>query len=1020
MSINSLNNQTMAKSMNGLNIINADQINTNNFNATTLTSTNLTTNNLTATGTITLPAGSIDDIDLTSNVALLNRNPQTFTGVNTFNNQTNFSSGISATNSQTISFGTNAPTMSGANIGNATIPDGALSSNIALLNRNPQTFTGANTFNDNITIVNGKRILVPNTNNNLWITNTNTTNWNTTTNSVVIGQACGASLNGSGSQLNTIVGVNNVQSASTNMNQTTAMGYSCLTNVAGAGSVGNSAFGAYAGMSMTTGSQTNGFFGTAVGNGLVTNCRDNFAMATDAMSNGYSQPLLMQYYSGSNITADTFTLLYSGGSVGKWATYLFVFVGSGAQSNTSYKVTCSEVNYTTNTLTFETNTWRLTTDTYLAIYERGAKISTTYLGSTATGTTFTIPTGLAITAGMRMSYMESSTLNKQATVSSYTSGTGVLVLTTTITLLGSSVIDFYNTTRLVGNNVSYNMAIGRGALQNVSTNSQFNTCSGTGALAGVQSGGAPTYDNNRFVCGTGNSCFGFGAGASCWGQPQYNTFIGYRCDAESPRLNFLTNCIGIGANVKLWKNNLINIGGDTIDKSLTINGLITYDNDGAQTINFNKVTTFNNGITASATQTINFGSNAPTMSGANIIAGSIPVSSIIKNTTALNTARVCFYAPNSNANIVNASYPLGTYDITLVGSFAGNNLDDSVSSFQAITCVGGNAYATATEGQEVVAIGGNAGGSVYKATSCIFIGSFSGGGATHFYSSFIGSDSGSAFTGNRFGNNCIGTSAYNATTTGDYNTGQGSGVGRANTTGSYNTAIGADAYGSAVGYVSQNSNNCVYIGARSGNGNTASITNSVAIGYNSQVLSSNTIQLGTSSETTNITGRFNINNATAGVDVLTIQKNGGGGYLYVNNTNNQIGFWNGSAHNWYINSNTGDLLLHQQYVNKGTYQNITAAWSTLDANSFFYSTYSFICNATTFIATLPTPSATNVGNEILFRRVGGTITTPVNCTPAIWIATGTTTTNTLVAGSAYIAKIRCIYITASTYAWSLV
>jgi hypothetical protein len=39
--------------------------------------------------TITLPANSIQDSYLSTNVALLNRNPQTFTGVNTFNNNVN-------------------------------------------------------------------------------------------------------------------------------------------------------------------------------------------------------------------------------------------------------------------------------------------------------------------------------------------------------------------------------------------------------------------------------------------------------------------------------------------------------------------------------------------------------------------------------------------------------------------------------------------------------------------------------------------------------------------------------------------------------------------------------------------------------------------------------------------------------------------------------------------------------------------------------------------------------------------
>ena len=60
--MNSLNNTNiLAKSMNGLNVITADEINTNNFNATTLSTTNISTTNLTATGSVSFPNNSIND-----------------------------------------------------------------------------------------------------------------------------------------------------------------------------------------------------------------------------------------------------------------------------------------------------------------------------------------------------------------------------------------------------------------------------------------------------------------------------------------------------------------------------------------------------------------------------------------------------------------------------------------------------------------------------------------------------------------------------------------------------------------------------------------------------------------------------------------------------------------------------------------------------------------------------------------------------------------------------------------------
>jgi hypothetical protein len=79
-----LNNQTMSKSMNGLNIGNFDELTTESFSATTLSSTNLA-----VSGTLTLPANSILDSYLSSNVPLKNAD-NTFNQTNTFNNLTSY------------------------------------------------------------------------------------------------------------------------------------------------------------------------------------------------------------------------------------------------------------------------------------------------------------------------------------------------------------------------------------------------------------------------------------------------------------------------------------------------------------------------------------------------------------------------------------------------------------------------------------------------------------------------------------------------------------------------------------------------------------------------------------------------------------------------------------------------------------------------------------------------------------------------------------------------------------------
>lgn len=68
---------------------------------------------------------------------------------NTFLNENYFKGGIYAGHTQTINFGSNAPTMSGANIQANSIPDSALTTNIPKKNSN-STFSGSNIFNNPI------------------------------------------------------------------------------------------------------------------------------------------------------------------------------------------------------------------------------------------------------------------------------------------------------------------------------------------------------------------------------------------------------------------------------------------------------------------------------------------------------------------------------------------------------------------------------------------------------------------------------------------------------------------------------------------------------------------------------------------------------------------------------------------------------------------------------------------------------------------------------------------------------
>jgi len=90
-----------------------------------------------------ISSASIPDSALSSNVGLL-------TGTQTFSGTKSFTGGITASGTQTITFGTNAPTMYGNNIAAATIPNSALQSSV-ILSSGSQTLSGGKTFTGGIT-----------------------------------------------------------------------------------------------------------------------------------------------------------------------------------------------------------------------------------------------------------------------------------------------------------------------------------------------------------------------------------------------------------------------------------------------------------------------------------------------------------------------------------------------------------------------------------------------------------------------------------------------------------------------------------------------------------------------------------------------------------------------------------------------------------------------------------------------------------------------------------------------------
>ena len=183
---------------------------------------------------------------------------------------------------------------------------------------------------------------------------------------------------------------------------------------------------------------------------------------------------------------------------------------------------------------------------------------------------------------------------------------------------------------------------------------------------------------------------------------------------------------------------------------------------------------------------------------------------------------------------------------TIVGALAGktntgnNNVILGAQSGQVNTgtdnvMIGVLAGLSNSSGEENVFIGRSAGQNNTTGGFGIFIGS--GAGANNLGSSnnvFVGGDAGIGTTTGGF-NAFFGTSAGTSNTTGQSNTFVGEQSGRSNTTGSNNTALGLSA-----GPVVNN------------------LTQSTAIGANATVSTSNTIVLGTNSETTQIPGKFTV------------------------------------------------------------------------------------------------------------------------------------------------------------------
>jgi len=270
------------------------------------------------------------------------------------------------------------------------------------------------------------------------------------------------------------------------------------------------------------------------------------------------------------------------------------------------------------------------------------------------------------------------------------------------------------------------------------------------------------------------------------------------------------------------------------------------------------------------------------------------------------------------------------------------------------------------------------------------------------------------------GGNNTGISSFTLSqiTTGSYNTSTGYFSGRCTGSSSYNSFYG---YNSGAG--SYIVNYCSSLGADSGF--ATNMNYSCSIGYGVVCTASNQIKIGRSTETTVFDGGVVLNNGltATGTQTITFGTNApvmsgasiSAGSIPDSALSANIPLENAS------NTFTGLNAINNQYVHKAYGSVVSATTSLTTLSPIIYETYS-ISATSNFTITLPTVTATNVGQQITFRRVGGTTTTVISfAINGVQLVYNTAltggTTSALMASGTYIVKLVGLLVTGTTYAY---
>jgi hypothetical protein len=188
--------------------------------------------------------------------------------------------------------------------------------------------------------------------------------------------------------------------------------------------------------------------------------------------------------------------------------------------------------------------------------------------------------------------------------------------------------------------------------------------------------------------------------------------------------------------------------------------------------------------------------------------------------------------------------------------------------------VGVNAGASVTTAPRSVFVGVNAGAAISTGNDNTFVGANAGANAKSFGNTFIGSGAGRAALGPANSNTYVGVNAGGGTTTGVSNAFFGSGTGAGNTEGNFNSFFGMGAgfgattgssnsfLGNLAGINNTTGSNNIFIGRNSGNQAGIQVDNSIAIGTNVTVATSNTIVLGNFAHVAQIPGQLEVHGGT--------------------------------------------------------------------------------------------------------------------------------------------------------------